>query len=1148
MRTMKRVLSMLLVLAMVFAGISINSIESIAATKEPVKITLNAKSKTLTVGKSFQLKVKTVKPESASKSVTYKSSNKKVATVNSKGKLTAKRAGKATITVTSRKNRKVKATCKVTVKKTTVSTKSPVNITLNAKSKTLAVGKSFQLKVKTVKPKNASKEVTYKSSDKKIATVSSKGKVTAKKAGAVIITVTSRKNAKVKAKCRVTVTKKTVPTTKPVTTNQPTQTMTATPEPTMIHEPTPTEVKDGIQREEFVENILEKTQVNMVSESDLLSEDGETKYSCVDIASCREPLKIETAYACGMIPMENVGESYFGPEEYVTKEYASYVIINSLGMMDEDVTLTCNDKEQLKYQMQDALAVICGLFSLENGNFLPNRYISQKEMSAILAFMDSVLVQRVIDESHQDVLVVSEDVNQNFTEVTSYEKIETKEESVIYQVSLNNETRGIQEGDVITLPKNQDQEEGLTVEVISLDVREEENLIYMEVKDPDDFFDVYESVDIQGYANLEPEYFECAEGVTEIEEEQIAEGEIQEEKINFSGSYNKEFEKELSVELGEETTANVKFCIKSIEYKLDYNKFKVNDLYLKCNTSAEIGLEGKADVVQEEQSKVKLGSYAIPVGPGIKIKVVFYLVPTLDASYNIAFELDGTCGVQYVNHHMVKIFDVKPNVKVQVTGETGLGIRIDLGIYLFDEIDEVLRFFHPKKEEPKPIYNMGVEVGVKAKGEIKRVVTDYMVCIDIATYVYGELYSGEGSWIEKVFGNDKVKFTQTLKVWDEGHSVYKSNLHMETNEDGNYVYVKKCTRDKEESTVTHGPTKVPVATITKKPDNGSSNEENSGNDATYANLSGPRVDEEGNVSYDYIYYGSYPQSDVTGQTKDPIKWRILEINGTDAFLISDRNLDAKKYHNTNGGFTWETSFIRSWLNTEFINTAFSDEEKSAIKITDVENEDNTQYNTSGGNSTKDRIYLPSVSEMKNEKYGFVTGTDRIEKNTAYIIAQNGYISSAGVYWSWLRTPGIDSHNASDIRSTDGYIGAGKNYIHSSVYGVRPVMHIDLSAGNWVQAEPEEVKEISISVKKGEFVKSPYCYIYTDNGQCTGAWPGMRMSDNGEFWSLTIKDEEGYYFIISDDYGFRSTPDGVPGLYINQSSLYTKNGSIVPADE
>ena len=83
----------------------------------PVKsIKLNAKKKTLSVKKTFKLKAVIGPKNATNKKVTYKSSNKKVAAVNSSGKITAKKKGKATITVTSKSNPKVKAKCNIIVK------------------------------------------------------------------------------------------------------------------------------------------------------------------------------------------------------------------------------------------------------------------------------------------------------------------------------------------------------------------------------------------------------------------------------------------------------------------------------------------------------------------------------------------------------------------------------------------------------------------------------------------------------------------------------------------------------------------------------------------------------------------------------------------------------------------------------------------------------------------------------------------------------------------------------------------------------------------------------------------------------------------------------------------------------------------------
>lgn len=134
--------------------------------------------------KSTKLKV-TVSPKKASKKVTYKSSNKKVATVSQSGKVTAKKAGKATITVTSKSNKKAKKKIKITVKKYVY----PTSMSVTASKTSMKVGETATVKA-SLKPASASvKKVTYSSSDASVAAVSSKGVVTAKKAGTAKITV-----------------------------------------------------------------------------------------------------------------------------------------------------------------------------------------------------------------------------------------------------------------------------------------------------------------------------------------------------------------------------------------------------------------------------------------------------------------------------------------------------------------------------------------------------------------------------------------------------------------------------------------------------------------------------------------------------------------------------------------------------------------------------------------------------------------------------------------------------------------------------------------------------------------------------------------------------------------------------------------------
>lgn len=161
-------------------------------------VKLNKTSKTLYVSNTYKLKA-TVSPSNASnKAVKWSSSNKNVATVNSNGKVTAVGKGTATITCTT-KNGSYKATCKITVKKINVT-----GLKISQSKLTLDIGDSEMI-FADVKPSNASvQNVTWKSSDKSVATVNSSGKIKAVGSGTATITCTT-KDGGYKKTCKVTV-------------------------------------------------------------------------------------------------------------------------------------------------------------------------------------------------------------------------------------------------------------------------------------------------------------------------------------------------------------------------------------------------------------------------------------------------------------------------------------------------------------------------------------------------------------------------------------------------------------------------------------------------------------------------------------------------------------------------------------------------------------------------------------------------------------------------------------------------------------------------------------------------------------------------------------------------------------------------------
>ena len=166
-----------------------------------VTAVITTKNVSVYPGKTAKINVKYTNTTPETTKV-WASSNTKVATVDQNGVVKGVKAGKAKITLTVQNPGDAQALVlskDVTVKQYVTSIK------LNATKKAIYNGKSFTLKA-TVNPKNAAnKAVTYKTSNKKIATVTSKGVVKGIKPGKATITVTAKDGSKKSAKCTVTV-------------------------------------------------------------------------------------------------------------------------------------------------------------------------------------------------------------------------------------------------------------------------------------------------------------------------------------------------------------------------------------------------------------------------------------------------------------------------------------------------------------------------------------------------------------------------------------------------------------------------------------------------------------------------------------------------------------------------------------------------------------------------------------------------------------------------------------------------------------------------------------------------------------------------------------------------------------------------------
>ena len=187
---------------------------TVTVTKKVIKVTkisLSASTLLTKVGRTEKITA-TVTPDTATdKTIKWTTSNKNVATVSTDGVVTAKAAGTAIITATAADDSGVKATCKITVTNPVVKV---TKVTLNKTTASVVKGKTLTLTA-TVTPTNATnKNVTWKSSNTKIATVDGNGKVTAVAAGTATITCTAKADKSKSATCKITVTNPAVKVTK----------------------------------------------------------------------------------------------------------------------------------------------------------------------------------------------------------------------------------------------------------------------------------------------------------------------------------------------------------------------------------------------------------------------------------------------------------------------------------------------------------------------------------------------------------------------------------------------------------------------------------------------------------------------------------------------------------------------------------------------------------------------------------------------------------------------------------------------------------------------------------------------------------------------------------------------------------------------
>lgn len=184
-----------------------------------------------------------------------------------------------------------------------------------------------------------------------------------------------------------------------------------------------------------------------------------------------------------------------------------------------------------------------------------------------------------------------------------------------------------------------------------------------------------------------------------------------------------------------------------------------------------------------------------------------------------------------------------------------------------------------------------------------------------------------------------------------------------------------------------------------------------------------------------VTMGTYEQDGNTGNGAEAISWMVLDVRDDKVLLISQYCLDAAQYHSSQRAVTWETCDLRQWLNSTFLEEAFTYSQQCKILDTEISTPVSAYGNRTGGNDTTDKLFCLSIDEANTY---FSSSADRKAELTKYASGRTVY------NWWWLRSPGGESDAAKAIVNGNGTVTTGGNWVDNND-AVRPAMWVSIDA-------------------------------------------------------------------------------------------------------
>ena len=181
------------------------------------------------------------------------------------------------------------------------------------------------------------------------------------------------------------------------------------------------------------------------------------------------------------------------------------------------------------------------------------------------------------------------------------------------------------------------------------------------------------------------------------------------------------------------------------------------------------------------------------------------------------------------------------------------------------------------------------------------------------------------------------------------------------------------------------------------------------------------------AGFETIKLGSFVQASGEGAAPEPLEWYVLEEReGGSKLLLCSRCIHRMPFNETWEKVEWQDSGLRAWLNGEFLEGAFTEEERGRIAQGD----------------TGDLVFALSVEEaekFQGDKVDGVGFANLIGRPTAKVAVDGGHdaADTDGVLW-WLRSSGNDTLHAADV-AADGTVKANGVRVDDAGVAVRPAL-------------------------------------------------------------------------------------------------------------